>query len=96
VENLCEGLAQQVVDAPAGSAPAGAKQWSSAQPDAAIADFVHDIMGLAPSDPRAAPSQGALQAHLAAATQEGMPATQALRSTFVVACLSPSLVSMGL
>jgi hypothetical protein len=96
-ENLCESLAAQVVDAPAGSAPAGAKQWSSAQPDAAVADFVHEVMGLAPSDPRAGPSQDALKAHFVSAMkQAGTTATQALQSTFVAACLSPSVVSMGL
>jgi hypothetical protein len=96
VENLCEGLAAQVVDAPAGSAPAGAKQWSSAQPDAAIADFVRDVMGLPASDPRAGPSEDALKAHFASATKQGAAATEALQSTFVVACVAPSVVSVGL
>jgi hypothetical protein len=96
-ENLCEILAAQVIDAPAGGAPPGAKQWSSAQPDAAIADFVHDVMGLPPSDPRAAPSKDALTAHFASAMkQAGTTATQALQSTFVASCLSPSVVSMGM
>jgi hypothetical protein len=97
VENICGSLAAQVVDATPGTAPPGARQWSSAQPDAAIADFVHDVMGLPPSDPRAAASQGALKAHFDSARQRvGTTPSQALQSTFVVACMSPSVVSIGL
>jgi hypothetical protein len=97
VENICGTLAAQVIDALPGSAPPGARQWSSAHPDSAIADFVHDVMGLPPSDPRAGASQAALNAHFASALQRaGTTPSQALQSTFVVACLSPSVVSMGL
>ena len=38
-ENICEAVAALVIDARA-KPQAGVKQWSSAQPDAAIADFV--------------------------------------------------------
>jgi hypothetical protein len=38
-----------------------------------------------------------LKAHLAAAgRQAGITATQALQSTFVIACMAPSTVSIGL
>ena len=94
-ENICESVAAQVVD-PA-SSTAGAKQWSSAEPDPATADFVATVMGLTPSDPRYAPALGLLRDHFASAMrQPGMSATSALRSTFVVACLAPSAVSIGL
>jgi hypothetical protein len=94
-ENICEVIAAQVVD-PA-SATAGVTQWSSTQPDAAIADFVSTMMALTPSDARSAPLQALLKAHFSAAMQQpGITATQALRSTFVVACLAPSAVSVGL
>jgi hypothetical protein len=94
-ENICEAVAAQVVD-PASSQP-GLKQWSSTQPDTAIADFVGTLMALTPSDARSAPLQALLKAHFTAATQQpGVNATQALRSTFVVACLAPSAVSVGL
>jgi hypothetical protein len=94
-ENICEAVAAQVVDAAA--PPAGVKQWSSAQPDAAIADFVSIVMALTASDARSVPLQALLKGHFTAATQQpGVTATQALRSTFVVACLSPSAVSIGL
>ncbi|MDP9148458.1 MAG: hypothetical protein M3O36_00740 [Myxococcota bacterium] len=95
IENICEAVAAQVVDAAA--APAGVKQWSSAQPDAALSDFVSTVMALTPSDPRAAPLQALLKSHFTAALQTaGVTATEALRSTFVVACLAPSTVSIGL
>jgi hypothetical protein len=97
VENICEAIAAQVVDAPVGSRPAGAQVWSSTQPDAAIADFVSIVMALTPSDPRSPTAQSLLKAHFTAASQQpGITATQALQSTFVVACVAPSAVSVGL
>jgi hypothetical protein len=96
-ENICEAVAAQVVDAPAGSEPAGVKQWSSAQPDAAIADFLGVVMALTPSDPRYTPAQQLLTSHFTSASQQtGITPTEALRSTFVVACLSPSATGIGL
>jgi len=95
LENICGAVAAMVID-PAKAIP-GAKAWSSAQPDAAIADFVHVVMALAPSDPRAQKAQDLLEAHFTAATHEdGITPTYALQSTFVVACLAPSAVSIGL
>jgi hypothetical protein len=97
IENVCENVAAQVIDPAAGSLPAGARQWSSAQADAAIADFVSTLMALPPSDPRAGPAQAALAAHYASAlARAGVTPTAALRSTFVVACMAPSTVSIGL
>jgi hypothetical protein len=93
-ENICEAVAGLVIDA--GQATPGVKQWSSAQPDAAMSDFVQIVMGLVPSDPRAAPAQTILEQHFAAATQSGASASDALKSTFTLACLAPSSVSIGL
>jgi hypothetical protein len=94
-ENICVAIAGQVID-PAGSPPAGLKQWSGAQPQEAIADFVSTVMGLTGSDPRSAPATALLQSHFAAAMKQGVTAAQALQSTFVVACLAPSAVSIGM
>ncbi len=95
VENLCETIAGIVVDAK--KPPPGAKTWSSAQPDAAIADFVALVMGLTASDPRAATASTVLHAHFDAAKQQGgLTVTDALQSTFTLACMSPSAVSMGM
>ena len=93
-ENICAAVADLVIDA-APLAP-DAKHWASGAPDAAIADFVVTMMALTPSDPRSAPSTAALKAHFTAALQTGVTASDALKSTFVVACLAPSSVSVGL
>ncbi|HEY2509337.1 MAG TPA: hypothetical protein VGI39_00650 [Polyangiaceae bacterium] len=96
LEGICEAVASQVID-PAGSAAPGVVQWSSASPDAAIGDFVTRLMALPPSDPRSAPAQALLSSHFTSAlAQPGTTPTDALRSTFVVACLSPSTVTIGL
>jgi hypothetical protein len=91
LENICKEVAQTVVDGP----PGAGRRWSSAQPDAAIADFVGVVMALA--DGRSAKASQLLRAHFdAAMKQPGTTATQALRSTFVVACQAPSAISVGL
>jgi hypothetical protein len=98
-ENFCELIAPLLIDAK--TPPAGAKVWLSSQSDQAISDFVNIVVGLPPSDPRATPVQAALQAHYAAAladTDAGtkITPTEALESTFIAACLAPSVVSMGM
>jgi hypothetical protein len=95
VENICEAVAGLVVDAAQPPSPT-ATQYSSQQPQAAIADFVQTIMALPPSDPRAAGALSILSAHYASALQSGASASDSLKSTFVAACLAPSSVSIGL
>jgi hypothetical protein len=92
-ENICANIAALTVDAPP---VAGAKQWSSLQSDAAIADFVQIVMALTPSDARYAQATQILKSHFSSAIAQGASATNALRSTFVAACLAPSAVSVGL
>ncbi|HVT08567.1 MAG TPA: hypothetical protein VHO67_13995 [Polyangia bacterium] len=96
VENICASVAAQVIDVAASKQVAGVKAWSSANPDAAIAEFVSLVMGLTSSDPRAAQATSILQAHFAAARQQGATATAALQSTFVAACLAPSATAIGM
>ncbi|HVZ72132.1 MAG TPA: hypothetical protein VHJ20_07140 [Polyangia bacterium] len=96
VENLCEIVAASVIDVPTAKQQAGVTQWSSAKPDAAIADFVGVVMGLAASDPRGAQATTLLKSHFTDAMAQGATATNALESTFVTACLAPSAVSIGL
>jgi hypothetical protein len=88
VENICIGIANQVID---GTTP----KWTSSNPDAAIADFVSVMMGMTESDTRAAPATAVLKAHYDAAVQTASP-TDALKSTFVVSCLAPSFVAIGI
>jgi hypothetical protein len=95
-ENICESVASLLIDVPAAQEQPNAKQWSSTQPNPAIADFVQIVMGLTPSDPRAAPAQALLASHFSSAVASGATATNALKSTFVAACLAPSAVSIGL
>jgi hypothetical protein len=98
VENICENVAAEVVDPlPRNRAATGARRWSSSRPAEAIGDFVSILMGLPPSDPRAGPSQTLLASHYQTAlARPGVTPTQALRSTFVVACVAPTTVSIGL
>ena len=95
-ENLCLAIAADVIDVAAAKSVAGVVTWSSSKPDAAIADFVSTMMALVPSDPRSAPATALLKAHFSAATAQGASASDALKSTFVTACLAPSAVSIGL
>jgi hypothetical protein len=95
-ENMCEIVAAAVIDVPAAKQTMGVTQWSSTAPDAAIADFVGTVMGLPPSDPRAAPAATILKSHFTDAMASGEKASDALKSTFVAACLAPSAVSIGL
>jgi hypothetical protein len=95
LENLCEHVATQVIDAPASTG--SGSRWSSGDPQTAITGFVSQVMALPAGDPRAEPARALLAEHFASASaQPGITATQALQSTFVVACLSPSTVSIGL
>jgi hypothetical protein len=96
LENVCAQIAVQVIDAAANVDQPGVKKWSSTQPDAAIADFVATLMALAPSDARAAQAQAILTTHFHDAIAAGEVAKDALRSTFVAACLSPSFIGIGM
>jgi hypothetical protein len=89
-ENLCGQLAAQLVDAGA------VTKYSSARKDEAITDFVVTVMGLPPSDERTAELTAILKQHHAGALAQGGTATDALRSTFVLACSSPLATSSGL
>ncbi len=94
-ENVCASIAELVVDPQPAKFP-GAKVWLSARSEAAIPELVSLLMALTPSDPRYAQAVDALVAHHAAALQTGASASDALKSTFVVACLAPSAISIGL
>ena len=96
LENICETVAGMVIDAKPNAAQPNAKMWSSAQPDAAIADFVSTVMALTSSDPRAAGATQILKSHFTQAEGQGASPTDALNSTFVTACLAPSSIGIGL
>ena len=87
MENVCAALAGQLIDNGA------AGRWTSGNAPAAIADFVHQLMGIAAASDAAPLS--ILQTHLQHARGAGLSASDALKSTFVLACLSPSIVGIG-
>ncbi len=100
IEDICEGISVQVVDVPSSKQTPGVKQWQSTSPSlvsSAISDFVTKVMGLPASDPRSAQALQLLQTHYASAlAQPKVTTTTALESTFAAACMSPSLVSIGM
>src|SRR5262249_2963637 len=63
LENVCGAISALVIDAAPNPNQPGAKQWSSSQPDAAIADFVSIVMAMPPSDPRASQVTSILKSH---------------------------------
>jgi hypothetical protein len=89
-ENLCDLLATTLVDAKTGS------RFSSNQREQAIRDMVATVMGVPPGDPRSTEMNTILTDHLNDALRSGVNPTQALRSTFTLACESPLAVSLGL
>ena len=89
-ENLCRTLADQVVDV--GATP----RFSSKAPSAAVDDMVRSVMSLVDGDARQTGATTLLNAHYAAAVKTGATARDALKSTFVLACSSPTAVSIGL
>ena len=89
-ENLCRTLADQVVDV--GTTP----RFSSKTPAAAVDDMVRTVMVLVDGDARQSGATAILNEHYAAAVKSGATARDALKSTFVLACSSPTAVSVGL
>ena len=93
-EQLCRSFADSAVDATVGGKPS---RYASRMVDAAITDMVRTIMGVLPADPRYAMLRQILVEHHAAASKTaGISATDALKSTFVLACSAPTSISMGL
>ncbi|MEY4583216.1 MAG: hypothetical protein RL701_7919 [Pseudomonadota bacterium] len=88
VENMCATLSRRVIDN-----TKGASKWQGAETPAAIGGMVHELMGLWP--PRDTDVIALLTEHASAARAEGANATEALRSTFVLACMSPAVVGVG-
>ena len=91
-EMLCENVANQVVD---GASPI----YASTDSTGAIAKMVTDIMGYPPSDNHYAQAVQILQEHytaIASTKGTGGGATNALRSTFTLACESPTSLSFGI
>jgi hypothetical protein len=90
-EMLCENIAVQAVD-PTG----GGGVYQGAQFAAGINDMAIRIMGYTASDPRHAEAVQILTSHYNAVLATKASATNSLRSTFALACESPTSLSFGL
>jgi len=88
-ESLCAYAASLTVDKTK-------SRYDSTKKDAAITDFVANIMGITSEDPNSATVTQLLKEHYDAAVAAGAKPTDALKSTFIVACLSPTSVAIGL
>jgi hypothetical protein len=101
-ELLCSNISKQVVD-PTG----GGGVYSMSDVPGAISNMVEKLMGYPPGHPLYAEAKAVLQEHydgakaMRIATGTGtqmrqVSATEALQSTFVLACESPTAVGIGL
>ena len=94
VEGLCEAVATRAVD-PAACLH-GQRCFFSSEARGAIADMVRIVMALPSVDSRFADIEQILTEHYDGAIEAGHSATDALRSTFVIACSSPLSSAIGL
>jgi hypothetical protein len=90
-EMLCENIAVQAVDATAGDSIYKAASFA-----AAIDDMATRLMGYTAGDPRKAEAVQILTSHYQAVLATKASATNSLRSTFALACESPTSLSFGL
>lgn len=88
-DQVCTRLAARVVtdttDTP----------FSTSSPEAALDAMVQSLMGLSPTHPRHDSSRSIIAQHYTTARSDA-PALVALRSAFVLACLSPDVMALGL
>lgn len=90
-EMLCENVATQVVDATSGTSV-----FASTDAPGAMAKMVTDVMGYPASASHYGDALSILKEHYSAVMGAKGTATNALRSTFVLACESPTSLSFGL
>ncbi|RYE79859.1 MAG: DUF1800 family protein [Myxococcales bacterium] len=88
-ETLCQLGADFSVDVTDGA-------YQSDKKDQAITAFVATIMGLGAGDPAREGAAAILTAHYDKALAAGAKPTEALKSTFTLACTSPTSVALGL
>lgn len=89
-EALCENIAALVVDAATNTV------YSSSDSAAALADMVSRVMGYPSADPHYATALQILREDYDASVAQKAKTTDALRSTFALACQSPTALSFGL
>ena len=89
-EQLCLKLASKLVG------DAAASRFKVSEPASVIDELTSSLMGLPPGHSRHDATRTELQAHYDAVLAAGNTKTDALRSTFVVACQSPDVMAIGL
>ena len=87
VENICASTAAFLVDSQTNTT------LQSGDPDATISFLVQNLMGITTS--QSAPFVAILKNHFNAAVQAGSGPTTAMQSTFMLACMAPSTVGIG-
>jgi len=93
-ERLCERLAGRFFGSGAGVT--ASPLFSPAQRGEAIDAFVHRLMALSSTDPRAAELKSVLDEHWDEVLAGKNSASLALQSTFVLSCTSPLVTGIGL
>ena len=88
MENACKAVATVAVDG------SGISRYSSSDPTDAIADMVHTLMGIDAT--RDSTALAILTDHYQESLAANASASDSLRSVFVLACLSPTLLAGGL
>jgi len=88
-EKLCSRLSQRLVVRGAGG------RFSPDAPERALDDLVQGLMGLDAGRPEHDSARATLGEHYRAARERENPVT-ALRSAFIVACMSPQVMGLGL
>jgi len=89
VEKLCSKLATKLVGTASGM------PFQTAEPTAALDAFVEKLMGLDAGNPRHDTVRASMEEHFQSAKASTNVGT-ALRSAFVVACISPEVQAVGL
>lgn len=84
-ENICSTLSLSAVD--------NRGPYSSQDPNACIANLVSKMMGLVPD--QEPDTVAVLRGHFDGAKKLGASSTDAMRSTFVLACMSPHVITLG-
>jgi hypothetical protein len=92
LENMCDAISDVVIDA---TPPGPYSSSTPAEAQAAISDFASNLMGL--TSDRSGPVLAVLQGHFADAQADGgVSASNALKSTFILACESVYVGGIGL
>jgi hypothetical protein len=93
-ERLCERLAGRFFGSGAGVT--AAPLFTPAQRKDALDAFVHRLMGVSETDPRAGDILAVLNEHWDEVVEGGSSPSLALQSTFVLSCTSPLTTGIGL